>query len=660
MKKVLYFFILLISIMLPSCSLLSSEDKEKAATRYRDDKAAREEWMKEFGVAFPDNLASKINITAIKNPYAGNMAVDAGNEAAVLEAYALTGENPNPDAKKIAGLRQKAKNNSSKYVRKYRDAKTQKKHKDIAKQYREDNADQFYLRPMTEGSKAEYHRRRQKMPDSATADDYLEELVIYFSPNKRNSKLSDTEMYKIAAIVGQFKSELETGKFVLNDKVKIKKALFTIRDRLPDDDYTGLGFIYALEKMLGRYGSNLNEIIYITLGLIPVCIFLMYGAYTDCLPEKEKVRDQKKKRKKMCWRMRISNKRMLYFDIGRSIINQNEAYKFVDTTKFINDRSIQVIRTKILSHIKSTGEIDPALLGELQVAYLKYIGTKDALRVYYNVGNQGLDFSTAGLAARLFRRNPDNDMAHVMWQSAFKKHTLSDSAALVKQTSPLVSDISDNQSPVKNSPVIDKEIVAKEHKEHPRTYDKDAIIAKSKKAGVFIICGVVLIGIIYLVYLFFVALFGDDAPVKFASTSIKSLFVIGLGAGWAFITSKMHKNQSNVNFQEIGNEILKRKGEKELLDFAESTGEEELLNLRAQYLQADNPSPAILGELQIAYFKSLKVDNAEAVYRTAGELGLSYEEITAIAKSFDSHIDDDAAHRIWEEAYSKRGEKTNN
>lgn len=127
-----------------------------------------------------------------------------------------------------------------------------------------------------------------------------------------------------------------------------------------------------------------------------------------------------------------------------------------------------------------------------------------------------------------------------------------------------------------------------------------------------------------------------------------------LGAICALVSIGVKKVCRNSGFKRIGEQILKRKGEKELLDFAESTGEEELLNLRAQYLQADNPSPAILGELQIAYFKSLKADNPEAVYRTAGELGLSYAEAVNIAEIFGDKLDINVAQQLWSAAYYER------
>lgn len=155
-------------------------------------------------------------------------------------------------------------------------------------------------------------------------------------------------------------------------------------------------------------------------------------------------------------------------------------------------------------------------------------------------------------------------------------------------------------------------------------------------------------------YVYFYSAFGYPL-----GSPIFDFFLLAIGAGLCcLIYACMFASNSSpfdrITLTEIGEKVLKRKGEKELLDFAESKGGEELLNLRAQYLQADNPSPAILGELQIAYFKSLKIDSTESVYRTAGELGLSYAEATLIAEAFGDKLDINVAQQLWSTAYYER------
>ena len=167
---------------------------------------------------------------------------------------------------------------------------------------------------------------------------------------------------------------------------------------------------------------------------------------------------------------------------------------------------------------------------------------------------------------------------------------------------------------------------------------------------------------------FFLSLFVIDVIryVYFYSTygyhlgsPIFDFFLLAIGAGlccliYACMFAGNSSHFDRTTLTEIGEQILKRNGEKELLDFAESSGEEELLNLRSRYLQEDEPSPAILGELQIAYFKSLKADNPEAVYRTAGELGLSYAEAVNIAEIFGDKLDINVAQQLWSAAYYER------
>lgn len=166
--------------------------------------------------------------------------------------------------------------------------------------------------------------------------------------------------------------------------------------------------------------------------------------------------------------------------------------------------------------------------------------------------------------------------------------------------------------------------------------------------------------ILFAAHVFFSALsYKENYGYSFVAAMIFDCFLYSAGAGLCcLIYACMFAGNSSpfdrTTLTEIGEQILKRKGEKELLDFAESSGEEELLNLRSRYLQEDEPSPAILGELQIAYFKSLKADNPEAVYRTAGELGLSYAEAVNIAEAFGDELDINVAQQLWSTAYYER------
>lgn len=145
---------------------------------------------------------------------------------------------------------------------------------------------------------------------------------------------------------------------------------------------------------------------------------------------------------------------------------------------------------------------------------------------------------------------------------------------------------------------------------------------------------------------------------------IFDFFLWAIGAGlccliYSYIIIPISNAAGKSTDGDLYKAIQERDGKEELLGAIEAYGNAELLDMRDKYIHS--PSPSLFVELEIAFFKQIALDqNVESAYRTAGELGLSYEEITAIAKSFDSHIDDDAAHRIWEEAYSKRGEKTNN
>ena len=230
------------------------EAKEKATTRYRDDKVAQEEWMKEFGVAFPENLASKVNISAVQNPYAGNRAVDAGNEAAALEARALTGEDRNPDHQMIADLRQEAEDYSSDYVKAYRETKNPKDRKETAAKFRNDNAAELYLKPVVNGKEMETQRRRQKMPNGANADEYLSKIAPYRLRSKEN-KLTETEKREIAAIAEPFITRIDSGRFNSDDAKKLKKYLNAIADRVPDDDIAGNGFINALKNRVDSAGA---------------------------------------------------------------------------------------------------------------------------------------------------------------------------------------------------------------------------------------------------------------------------------------------------------------------------------------------------------------------------------------------------------------------
>ena len=210
-------------------------------------------WEEKYGIILPKDFMK--DMASVQNPYAGNRAVDAGNEAAALEARALTGEDPNPDHQKIADLKQEAEVNSSPYVKAYREAKNPKGRKETAAKFRNDNADELYLKPMLEGTKADYQRRKQKMPNGSSADDYLNKLGVYFSPDKRNDKLTETEKREIAAIAEPFITRIDSGRFNSDDAKKLKKYLSAIADRVPDDDIAGNGFINALKNRVDSAGA---------------------------------------------------------------------------------------------------------------------------------------------------------------------------------------------------------------------------------------------------------------------------------------------------------------------------------------------------------------------------------------------------------------------
>lgn len=160
------------------------------------------------------------------------------------------------------------------------------------------------------------------------------------------------------------------------------------------------------------------------------------------------------------------------------------------------------------------------------------------------------------------------------------------------------------------------------------------------------------------------ALFYRNYGNSLGSTIIFDFFLYSIIAGLCcLIYSYIIIPISNVANKSTGGNLYKaiqeRDGKEELLGAIEAYGNAELLDMRDKYIHS--PSPSLFVELEIAFFKQVALDqNVESAYRIAGELGLSYEEITAIAKSFDSDIDDDAAHRIWEEAHLKREEKSTN
>lgn len=170
--------------------------------------------------------------------------------------------------------------------------------------------------------------------------------------------------------------------------------------------------------------------------------------------------------------------------------------------------------------------------------------------------------------------------------------------------------------------------------------------------------------ILFAAHVFFSAVsYKENYGYSFVAAMIFDCFLYSAGAGLCcLIYSYIIIPISNAAGKSTGGDLYKaiqeRDGKEELLGAIEAYGNAELLDMRDKYIHS--PSPSLFAELEIAFFKQIALDqNVESAYRTAGELGLSYEEITAIAKSFDSHIDDDAAHRIWEEAYSKRAKKTN-
>ncbi len=209
-------------------------------------------WEEKYGIILPKDFMK--DMTSVQNPYAGNRAVDAGNEAAALEARALTGEDRNPDHQKIADLKQEAEVNSSPYVKAYREAKNPKGRKETAAKFRKDNADELYLKPMLEGAKADYQRNKQKMPNGANADEYLRKIAPYRLRSKEN-KLTETEKREIAAIAEPFITRIDSGRFNSDDAKKLKKYLSAIADRVPDDDIAGSGFINALKNRVDSAGA---------------------------------------------------------------------------------------------------------------------------------------------------------------------------------------------------------------------------------------------------------------------------------------------------------------------------------------------------------------------------------------------------------------------
>lgn len=209
-------------------------------------------WEEKYGIILPKDFMK--DMASVQNPYAGNRAVDAGNEAAALEARALTGEDRNPDHQKIADLKQEAEVNSSPYVKAYREAKNPKGRKETAAKFRNDNADELYLKPMLEGAKADYQRNKQKMPNGANAEEYLRKIAPYRLRSKEN-KLTETEKREIAAIAEPFITRIDSGRFNSDDAKKLKKYLSAIADRVPDDDIAGSGFINALKNRVDSAGT---------------------------------------------------------------------------------------------------------------------------------------------------------------------------------------------------------------------------------------------------------------------------------------------------------------------------------------------------------------------------------------------------------------------
>ena len=209
-------------------------------------------WEEKYGIILPKDFMK--DMASVQNPYAGNRAVDAGNEAAALEARALTGEDRNPNHQKIADLKQEAEVNSSPYVKAYREAKNPKGRKETAAKFRNDNADELYLKPMLEGAKADYQRNKQKMPNGANAEEYLRKIAPYRLRSKEN-KLTETEKREIAAIAEPFITRIDSGRFNSDDAKKLKKYLSAIADRVPDDDIAGSGFINALKNRVDSAGT---------------------------------------------------------------------------------------------------------------------------------------------------------------------------------------------------------------------------------------------------------------------------------------------------------------------------------------------------------------------------------------------------------------------
>lgn len=209
-------------------------------------------WEEKYGIILPKDFMK--DMASVQNPYAGDKAVDAGNEAAALEARALTGEDRNPDHQKIADLKQEAEVNSSPYVKAYREAKNPKGRKETAAKFRNDNADELYLKPMLEGAKADYQRNKQKMPNGANAEEYLRKIAPYRLRSKEN-KLTETEKREIAAIAEPFITRIDSGRFNSDDAKKLKKYLSAIADRVPDDDIAGSGFINALKNRVDSAGT---------------------------------------------------------------------------------------------------------------------------------------------------------------------------------------------------------------------------------------------------------------------------------------------------------------------------------------------------------------------------------------------------------------------
>lgn len=185
------------------------------------------------------------------------------------------------------------------------------------------------------------------------------------------------------------------------------------------------------------------------------------------------------------------------------------------------------------------------------------------------------------------------------------------------------------------------------------TFNKKAFLLKLKK---FAVVGAIIIVpflLLYITYLSFKFWFGHKGPMKFALALTKSFLLLIVGLICGLISKAAGKIIHKHRLKDLGNEILEHNGKESLLNITESVAGNDVPNLRNKYLQSEKPAPELLGELQLAYFKQLDLKDVEAVYRTAGELRLSYYAADLIAETYDGKLDPCIAQITWANAFYK-------